>query len=233
MKKKIDKKYTAEKAPCKRTVCLEEFNNHRTNKKDFITNNMMDRLAEEYKNYYDGNDEALLISDWLICKGFNEKTWNTWCRKYEVLGEAHDHVLMILANRREKGLMHRKFEVSSTTFMMPMYSKDWRQREKERAEDKKNEDKGPGNVTVVMESYGPTTPKASQGKQEGERVTYNTYPVTHLHHGSNMPQVVYVAKTLEEYEAIRERYEIPNCVIVVMFLIVGCMLWKFLFSRPL
>lgn len=156
MKKKISlKKNTGEPAACKRTVCLEEFPNYRTNKKDFITNNMMDRLAEEYRDYFKGNEEALMISDWLVFKGFNEKTWNTWVRKYEVLGDSHDYVLMILANRRERGLMQRKFEVSSTTFMMPMYSKDWRQRELERDEAKnKNVDKGPGTVTVVMESYG-------------------------------------------------------------------------------
>lgn len=149
------KKYSGDETDSKKIVCLDEYKNYRTNKKDFITNKMMDALADEYRAWADCNDEALLIQQFLALKGIHEKTFNTWIHKYEVLSDAHEYVLMILATRRELGLMHRRYEVSSTTFMMPHYSKDWRRREQEREETKrKNEEKGPGTVTVVMEQYG-------------------------------------------------------------------------------
>ena len=137
-----------EKKP--KVVCLAEYFNFRSFKKEFITNTMLDRLAQELIAYVEGNEEVLKIKDFLAFKGIPEKVWGDWIVKYEILREAHNHAKMILGNRRERGILTRKLVEGSTAFMMPMYDEDWGVMLKRKADLANKVDETGGRQVVVM-----------------------------------------------------------------------------------
>lgn len=148
-KRTISRNSTAEREEKQKIVMGEEYFNYRSFKKDFMTNKMMEFLAKELTEYVEGNDEVIKINQFLAFKGISERTWHRWYTKYDFLEEAKEHAKTILGNRREAGLISRKFEPTSTAKMMVIYDKDWIEANRIN----KKEEESSGTKVVVLERY--------------------------------------------------------------------------------
>lgn len=142
-----------EKKP--KVVMRDEYKNLNTFENDFITDKMMIKLGKELVDWAKANDDAIKIKQFLADKGISEKKWHDWYTKYDDLREAHDQAKMIIGNRREHGLVTRKYADGPTSFMMPHYDKDWRDEQEHKANlNKKDGEMGGATKIVVMENYG-------------------------------------------------------------------------------
>lgn len=153
MAKVSNKQNIGEKEKKPKVVMLDEYFNFMTFKKDFITNTMMERLAQELVEWASTNDDAIKIKQFCALKGISEKKWHDWYTRYDVLREAHDHAKTIIGNRREAGAMTRKYADGPTTFMLPMYDSDWGEMMERRAKLASKDDDSGGTKVVVMEKY--------------------------------------------------------------------------------
>ncbi len=105
---------------------LEEYMNYTTGSKEVLTTLSIERLARELVAEVRGNEQMLKVNEFLERRGINRRTWNGWLQKYEILSEAYNFALMVLGNRREIGVLTRKFDSGSTSLLMPLYDEDWR-----------------------------------------------------------------------------------------------------------
>ena len=141
---------TAEKNKPK-VALLEVYRNFLSKKDDILTTTTVERLANELVDWAYNNPYALRINDFLQTKGIERDVWDDWRHKYPDLAAANRMALMVLGNRRERGLMERKFEPGSTNFMMPHYDKDWREMIVWKSDLSKKEDTVSGIQVVYME----------------------------------------------------------------------------------
>jgi hypothetical protein len=137
-----------------KVVQLDEWLNFNTYEKGILTTLSIERLARELVEWARTNPEAIKINQFLEERGIHIRSWNRWCTKYEVLRDARDHAKMILGNRREHGVMTRKYEPTSTNFMMLNYDDDWVDTMKLKTGlTNKDGDSGGGPQIVVIEKY--------------------------------------------------------------------------------
>ena len=142
---------------------LEEWYNFTTSTKCILTTTTAERLARELVAWARGDENALKVSQFLEMNGINRRTWNRWCEKYEILRDAYEYALMCIGNRREIGVMTRKFDSSSTSLLMPFYDEDWREALSLRAKYNSPEGLSSGQKFVVIERY-PDSPMVPERK---------------------------------------------------------------------
>lgn len=158
MEKKIKKRATPHRNTAKtkepKVVLLDEWINFNTYEKGILTTLSIEKLAKQLIDWVKANPEAIKINQFLEECGIHIRSWSRWCQKYEVLADARDHAKMILGNRREHGVMTRKYEPSSTTFMMLHYDSDWVDTMKLKTNlTDKDAGTGGGQQIVVIEKY--------------------------------------------------------------------------------
>lgn len=137
-----------------KVVMLEEWINFNTYEKGILTTLSIERLAKELIDWMRANPEAIKINQFLEERGILYRSWARWCKKYEVLSDARDHAKMILGNRREHGVMTRKYEPTSTNFMMLNYDPEWVDTMQLKTNlTNKDADTGGGQQIVVIEKY--------------------------------------------------------------------------------
>lgn len=106
-------------------VMWDEWDNFRTGEKDILTSTSGPRICRELIEWALSDPDAIKIKQFLAFKGISEKTWHRWCQKHELFQETHDFAKMIIGNRREHGMITRKFEPSQTARNMWIYDEDW------------------------------------------------------------------------------------------------------------
>lgn len=107
-------------------VLLDEFDNFKTGEKDILTTLSAPRICRELIQWAFTDPEAIKVKQFLAEKGICDRTWNRWCQKHEDIGKAHHFAKMIIGNRREHGMITRKYEPSQTAKNMWMYDDDWK-----------------------------------------------------------------------------------------------------------
>lgn len=132
---------------------LDTYMNHLTFTEEILTTTGAEKLARDLVLWARTNEEALKIAQFLAERGINRKTWSRWCEKFQILADANDYALMIIGNRREVGLLTRKFDSQSTTLTMLMYDPEWRQCLQERAKIMHQEGLASGQRIVVIEKF--------------------------------------------------------------------------------
>lgn len=142
---------------------LEEYFNFTTQERELLTTGTAERIARELVAEVRSDEDMLKISQFLEKRGINRKTWSRWCANYQVIADAHDFALMVIGNRREVGVMTRKFDSASTSFMMTMYDVDWRENVALRAKLNSPEGLSSGQKFVVIERY-PDSPLVPERK---------------------------------------------------------------------
>lgn len=114
-------------------VVLEEYYNFDSQRQMPITNATMQKLVENAILWAKTNPEAIKINQFLEINGIPRRTWDRWCDKYDIIRDCNQDLLMLLGNRREHGLLTRKYEPGSTTRMMTHYDSDWKKNDEWKA----------------------------------------------------------------------------------------------------
>lgn len=162
---KVQSNQEAEKKP--KCVLLEEWDNEKSGQKEILTNLSAERLAREMTDWFENNENAIKIQQYLQFRGIGERTWNRWCNKYQKIGDAHEYCKMIIGNRREVGIITRKFDGVHTAFMMRQYDKAWGEEHEYRA-NLKSKDKESGETKFIIMSEVADSPLVPKRKDSDE-----------------------------------------------------------------
>lgn len=133
---------------------LEEYYNYDSMKLIPITNATLRRLIENGIKWAREVDDAIKLSQFQDKNGIAKRSWQRWREAYKWFDEGTEQILTILGNKRELGLITRKYEPGSIIFMMPHYDDDWGNMCKWRASLKPKEVESKASETfVVIEKY--------------------------------------------------------------------------------
>ncbi len=134
-----------------------------------IPNHYFDKVAEEWVNYVKNNDDVLFMGEYRIKKGVAKTTFEEWTQRSANMQIARAFVKEIIAMRREKGALLRKYDASTVFKMQYKYDADWKEMEEWRASMKERVEGASGsNITVVMERFpnSPLVPEKRKIEQE-------------------------------------------------------------------
>ena len=113
-----------------------------------------DKLAEEWVDYVKNTDDVLFMGEYPIKKGMTRTTFDEWITRCPNLQRARVFVKDIIAIRREKGALMRKYDAGTVFKMQYKYDSDWKEMEEWRASMKEKVEGSSGsNITVVMERF--------------------------------------------------------------------------------
>jgi hypothetical protein len=112
----------------------------------------VDRYFLEFNKEARENEEILFLGDFLKTKGIARQTWLEWKEKSPERQQLYDEAMEYIGMRRERGALKKQFSEKTVHFMQPLYSKDWKEQQKEQAKLGIVEDR-PQNIKIIMESY--------------------------------------------------------------------------------
>lgn len=115
------------KDPKAKIELLEEYYNFNSWRATPVSQATLERLRDNAIKWAVNDNDALKIKQFLVLNGIAPGTWTRWKDKYPEIREAHDIMLMAIGNRREVGLVTRKFEPASTMKSMVLYDEEWKQ----------------------------------------------------------------------------------------------------------
>ena len=121
-----------------------------TQKQMPIAITFLEKLAEELVNWIRNNPRVYKINQFLEEKGIDRTTFQRWMTRCPKLAAANSFTVMVLGNRRESGMIEKRFAEHSTMFSMPMYDEDWMNMHKFHAELRKKEDDQKQSITIVI-----------------------------------------------------------------------------------
>ena len=167
-RKSIKVQHSAETTEKQKVQFVDEWHNFKTYRKDFMTITKLDRTCEKLIQFITENPEVIKINDFLEAEGIPFKTWKSWEFRYEFVKDAVANAKMILGNRRERGLVTRKYDSGSISFMMPFYDEAWREmlELRENLKQKRHDEDG-GTKFIIMEKY-PESDKVPKKKESNE-----------------------------------------------------------------
>ncbi len=119
-----------------------------------FTEPMLHRMLEEAFEYFEKDPEALSIEGWLLKKRIWRQTWYEWVGKHDWFRKAHEHFLILIADRRDRGSITRKYDRESAYRSIHLYDPDkWKQIYDDTK--KKHEDMNkPTTIVVEMKKVG-------------------------------------------------------------------------------
>ena len=146
--------HSMEKADSAKIEVLEEYYNYNSMALIPITTATLYRLLGNGIKWAREIDDAIKLSQFQDMNGISKRTWQRWREKHKWFDEGTEQILTILGNKREAGLLTRKYEPGSTIFMMPHYDDDWGKMCEWRANLKPKEGiVKSGETFVVIEKY--------------------------------------------------------------------------------
>lgn len=107
-------------------------------------------LAAELIDYIWSNEQVYNIKSFLVFKGINPQVWSEWMARCPELKEANEHAKMILAVRRESGMLERRLEPNAVRYSMPLYCDEWKALEAERTQIKAKIQAGQKEKEVIV-----------------------------------------------------------------------------------
>lgn len=146
---------------------LEEYYNYDSQRLTPITQGTLERLMLNGVKWAREVEEAIKLSQFMDLNGIPKYTWQRWQDKYEIVANGTKHILTILGNKRELGLLTRKFDNGSTMFMMPHYDEDWKHIFAWRSNLSKKDQVSQGPQIVVIERSA-NSPLVPERKEEEE-----------------------------------------------------------------
>lgn len=134
-----------------------------------IPEHYFDHIAAEWIDYVKNTDDVLFMGEYRIKKGISRTTFEEWTQRSPNMQIARAFVKEIIAMRREKGALMRKYDAGTVFKMQYKYDSDWKEMEEWRASLKeKVEGPSGSNITVVMERFpnSPLVPEKRKIEQE-------------------------------------------------------------------
>jgi len=112
------------------------------------------KFALEWVSWASDNEDALTMTQYLNLKRLHQKTIDRWALRCPELTQAHEMVLQIIGDRRERGAITRKFDAAVVLKSMAMYNAKWREIEEWRATMSAKVAAAGGGIQVVeLERY--------------------------------------------------------------------------------
>jgi hypothetical protein len=136
-----------------KTVHEEYYLDMFTLKQTPISKDYLLHYALQWVNWAISDDDALTMEGFHILKGVQSFTVSRWCQRCPELQQAHDHVMSIIGDRREKGAITRKYDSGMIRTTMPMYKAKWKELEEWRAHLSEKIASAGGLKVVEMEKF--------------------------------------------------------------------------------
>jgi hypothetical protein len=102
------------------------FMNMTTLTKQIATQVWAEKMATKLVKWVEESEDAVTLTEFYRSIGVLSQDFCELSRKYPILEKAQEYARMVIGDRREKGMIKRKFDSGSTAFMMPHYSYDWK-----------------------------------------------------------------------------------------------------------
>ena len=156
MQKKVVKKPTKKKNIKPTTVnphlskllSLRDMHSYYSNR---MTSNLIDQIISELLKWIEEDPKAITLDRFLYAKKISWQNWSNWMEKFPQLKIANEHVKLFFAYKREEGALYGDINPNVAMFMLPRYSKHWKEANEWRAKLRDGEKTGSGNVTVIVD----------------------------------------------------------------------------------
>jgi hypothetical protein len=102
------------------------FMNMTTLTKQIASQVWAEKMATKLVKWVEESNDAVTLTEFYRSIGIISQDFCELSRKYPILEKAQEYARMVIGDRREKGMLMRKFEPGSTAYMMPHYSADWK-----------------------------------------------------------------------------------------------------------
>lgn len=104
-----------------------EFYSMTTMSKQIASESWADKMARRMIDWVEQTEEALTLEEFYRSIGILSQDFCELANKYPVLIKALKYTKMIIGDRRERGMILRKFDPGSVAFMMPHYKESWKE----------------------------------------------------------------------------------------------------------
>jgi len=113
----------------------------------------IDELAVELFDWAVNDPDALILSEFFDIKGISPTYIARWKKRSPILKESCEIAKAVIANRREKGAIKRKFDSNFIYRTMPLYRKSFKELEKWRSSlrTKENDAKNKAESAYIIE----------------------------------------------------------------------------------
>lgn len=113
----------------------------------------IERLIPQLLREAEENERCYTLEQLLLKHKIPEKTFERWCDKFERLDETRDYIKMILCVRRENKALEKQLDTGTNNYVMPHYSKRWRDITEWRASLRQPKQQDAGNITIEMPCF--------------------------------------------------------------------------------
>ncbi len=141
-----------EQAPIK-TYRQEMYTDMFTLRQTPISDDYLEKFALEWITVTLNDDDMLTLNDFYFKKGVNKGTVEGWIQRSPIVREAHDYVVNILGNRRERGSIKKQYDSTTILRSQHMYDKAWQASEEWRANLQAKISGAGGNILVEMQAF--------------------------------------------------------------------------------
>jgi hypothetical protein len=107
-------------------------------------------LAKELVKWVEDDEEAFRIYKFLRLKKIPTNTYYRWKSSNEDLSDAHDFANMVIAERRERGAILRKYDTGAAFALLAKIDPEWKEMLEWKASLNKPDVNKTGSITVEM-----------------------------------------------------------------------------------
>jgi len=106
---------------------FSEYYNMSTMTKQVASNTWAEKMARHMIDWAENNEDALTLEAFYRSIGMLSQDFCDIARKYPTLEKALQYTRMVIGDRREHGMITRKFDAGSIAYMMPHYKDTWKE----------------------------------------------------------------------------------------------------------
>jgi len=86
-----------------------------------------EKMARKMIDWAEQTEDAVTLEEFYRSIGMLSQDFCDLAHKYPILEKALQYTRMIIGDRREKGMITRKYDAGSVAYMMPHYSNNWKE----------------------------------------------------------------------------------------------------------
>ena len=145
----------------------EIYKDYFTGRKKPVPKRFIDKLGEDLVEWALKNNNALILTQFFLRKGIGSCTLYDWIKRFPDFKRSCEHAKQLIGNRREIGAITRKYEAGMIRTTMRLYSKDWKDLEDLRSDQRQKRDQTVTQNAIqwVMEKF-PTTKEVPEKDDE-------------------------------------------------------------------
>ena len=112
------------------------------------------QFALEWILHAKEDEDMLTMNDFLVKKGMNRSSIQEWLKRSEDMRKAYAFILMVIGNRRERGMLKKQLDSQGVVKSMHLYDELWKESETWRAHLAAKVAGAGGGITLVeMEKF--------------------------------------------------------------------------------